>query len=203
MEEGARQEAMTDEVTRLKLQQVRRTQILKLQAACTHSSPKSTWSYRLVACPAKDGSRDLYETCPICGMQQRFDYWAFYKEIGFVAGKTDPWKFQKVLNDTFPQHVTRYIYDRMKRRRYDAEVTERTWRDYFEGEELAWLEAKLAELMREADTDFNDNTRVATTGKPRQMRRYKKQQADGCCGSYDKEVKRGDKTYWIGWNHSH
>lgn len=51
--------------------------------------------------------------------------------------------------------------------------------------------------------DCVDNIRFADTDKPGEMRRFKRQAADGCCGSTQRYVIIGSKQYIIGCNYGH
>lgn len=162
-------------------------------------------SYRLVTSEVTRGP-SLQVVCSGCGCWTGFDYCDFREEIGFVASRTPPRSFKAMLFARFPSHVARHLYDRLRAARH-REIQERGWEQYFDGDELRWLERKLASLEKESGVSFVDNRRVAQKNKPRQVRRYKKQQADGCCGSFDTEVTRltlrGLKTYLIGFNYGH
>lgn len=58
------------------------------------------------------------------------------------------------------------------------------------------------ELMTK-DLDFVDNIRFAQTRKPGEMRRFRRAEANGCCGKAERYVIIGTQQYIIGCNYGH
>lgn len=168
---------------------------------CGRYSPRTPGRWYIDRSSRTGGRPRLHQPCPTCGGDKLFNYSALFHQIGFVSGKTPPENFRKQLSIGYTSEVARHLYDTMRQARYDAQVNERTWENYFRGAELAWLRAKMAELTWGADCV--DNTRVATVGKSRQLRCYNRQRAEGCCGSSDTKVTHGGKIYLMGFNYGH
>lgn len=61
----------------------------------------------------------------------------------------------------------------------------------------------IAIKMMTKDLDFADNIRFAETGKPGEMRRFRRAREQGCCGSTERYVIIGTKQYIIGCNYGH
>jgi hypothetical protein len=168
------------------------------------SAPK----YRLVPVPdtwtSMPGNVRLEHACICEHHWVDFSYDECFRGMGFVAGKTPPRGFRDVIFGAgLPSHVARHIYD-VARRRHADEIRDLGWERYFDDFASPTL-AELREVLAELKTgrDFIDNERVAEKGKPRQMRRYRRQQAHGCCGRFDVEVKLHGRTFLMGFNHGH
>lgn len=150
------------------------------------------------------GDVQLQHACVCEKRWVSFDYRECFRGMGFVAGKTPPRKFRDVIfGARLPSHVARHIYD-LARRRHAAELRDLGWERYFDdfaSPTLAEIRTVLDELK--IGHDFIDNERVAEKGKPRQMRRYRRQQARGCCGRFDVEVKLQGRTFLMGFNWGH
>lgn len=69
---------------------------------------------------------------------------------------------------------------------------------------VRWAESAIGAEMKKRKELCVDNYRVARLGSSTQMRRYRKQQKNGCCGSFD-EVRKGPdgQKYLIGCNYGH
>lgn len=73
--------------------------------------------------------------------------------------------------------------------------------------EVAWLYQELNKLA--AGEPCVDNYRAARMWVSSQMRRFRKQEADGCCGSVNivvknpNPIKKGKDMYLIGINYGH
>lgn len=67
----------------------------------------------------------------------------------------------------------------------------------------SWLQKQLAEA--EEGCDYVDNRRWAEVSARSEMRRYRRAQAEGCCGFYDATIKHlwTGRIFIIGFNYGH
>lgn len=145
--------------------------------------------------------------CEECHRWRLFDYAILYEKYRYLETKTaEEWKrIKKELYTIYEKNIAKFLYKRMRQDRY-IRMIEYNWERYFSGKEQQWLSSKIKELTD--GCDFVDNIRVAQKGKSRQIKRYWKQAALGCCGSIDTEVEYNslfgkNKTYRIGFNYGH
>lgn len=86
------------------------------------------------------------------------------------------------------------------------EIEPKSWEETMTPEEVSWLRAEMRELTNDPCTD---NYRAARMWTSSQMRRFRKQEDRGCCGSINKVVKnprpiiKGKDLYIIGCNYGH
>jgi hypothetical protein len=66
-----------------------------------------------------------------------------------------------------------------------------------------WLNAQISFMYDDIADNCINNTRFADMGVRKDMRRYRKAQANGCCGRYDTVVTLGDRRFTIGCNYGH
>ena len=87
--------------------------------------------------------------------------------------------------------------------RYRERTRRKNWEEMLAREVVEWVRSVFVEQAR--DECCVDNYRVADTRKSSQMRRYKSQKANGCCGFFDQafECPIDGKTYLIGFNYGH
>ena len=77
---------------------------------------------------------------------------------------------------------------------------EKRWDGVLPGDVVRWANAYFAQRK----LDFMDNRRVALLRSPSQMRRFKKQRNNGCCGSHEEVLEGPDgKRYILGCNRGH
>lgn len=86
----------------------------------------------------------------------------------------------------------------------------KNWEDTMTHDEVDWCWSQIRRILRE---DFPtehcvDNFRAARVWKSSQMRRFRKQEAHGCCGSYNEIVIRNylfkkPDIYIVGFNYGH
>lgn len=97
----------------------------------------------------------------------------------------------------------RYRIIKKLARRVLNELKRKGWEDVIQGEIGAWADGRI-QALAEGESCV-DNYRVALKGNTAQMRRYRRQQAAGCCGFHDTEevCPIDGKTYLIGFNFGH
>lgn len=145
--------------------------------------------------------------CPYCERWVPFDknkliksYTASFKLSEF---KRNDWiQCKKDLYSKYPENIARYLFKFLRGERY-YQVISFYWRDQFTKLELVWLDDQIDKLIN--NLECVDNIRVADSSRKKQVRRYKKQQQLGCCGSLDtaKYCSTNGKTYLIGCNYGH
>lgn len=100
----------------------------------------------------------------------------------------------------FPPHVLHRLAKDL--RRASVAVQEKTWEQVLPDDIVRWAEVELRAAM--VDEPCCDNTRVARMDSPSQMRRFRRQQEHGCCGSFDFERTGPDgNCYLLGFNYGH
>lgn len=63
---------------------------------------------------------------------------------------------------------------------------------------------KFDEIVEENDLFFTDNFRYAPFDDHKEMERFEKQHAEGCCGSFEYDVKDAAGRRWLaGCNYGH
>jgi len=75
------------------------------------------------------------------------------------------------------------------------------WEEALSPNIVRWALDKLHNISE--NYDYVDNFRVAKFGNTSQMRRYKRDRNNGCCGFYDKIVDGPGGKYLIGFNYGH
>lgn len=132
--------------------------------------------------------------------------------------EVDLWTFDLKSNDReywrrvrcFLQWLAPYVdqtswahatYKELRRRMFAGQAKD--WDQVLPRPVRDWAYSKLEELQR--DCDFVDNSRVARKGNTAQVRRYKRQRDNGCCGFHDSEAvcPIDGKTYLLGFNFGH
>lgn len=90
-------------------------------------------------------------------------------------------------------------------------ITEKTWEETMTFDEAQWCINQIYAILAEDFPDEHciDNFRAAKCGISSQMRRFRRYERRGCCGSYNKFVyksrgwfKKPD-LYIVGFNYGH
>lgn len=84
-------------------------------------------------------------------------------------------------------------------RRYEERKTPKKEHDY--GFLQGSIDREISRMT--ADLDCVDNIRFAAMNSRKDMRRYRAQQDEGCCGSHDEEVTIYGRKFMIGCNYGH
>lgn len=81
---------------------------------------------------------------------------------------------------------------------------EKSYEQFLPKDISSWAERHIQEEVEAMEAMCVDNWRVARLGNSPQMRRYRRQQKRGCCGSHD-IIRRGPdgNTYMLGFNYGH
>jgi len=81
---------------------------------------------------------------------------------------------------------------------------EKSYEQFLSKDIARWAERRIQEEVEELEATCVDNWRVARLGNSPQMRRYRRQQKRGCCGSHDIIRKGPDgNKYMLGFNYGH
>lgn len=88
--------------------------------------------------------------------------------------------------------------DAVARARYDRR--RKSWDDVLPNNIVTWA----LDIVAGWDNPCTDNIRAALMSSPSQMRRFRKQRNNGCCGSHEETLKGPDgKKYLLGCNFGH
>lgn len=100
----------------------------------------------------------------------------------------------------FPPHVMHHLAKDLRRASVEAAAKE--WADVLPRRIVDWAHGELS--SHAADEPCVDNSRVARVGISSQMRRFRRQEATGCCGSASFErVGPDGNRYILGYNYGH
>lgn len=87
-----------------------------------------------------------------------------------------------------------------------GQLEPKSWEETMTKEEVQWLRREMAYIVNDP---CKDNFRAARMWTSSQMRRFRKQESHGCCGSANKVVRNpnpiipGKDMYIIGCNYGH
>lgn len=101
-----------------------------------------------------------------------------------------------------PKQVIKDVRDERYRRRLPRKKVARPIEDYGFVRGIL-LQRHIERMIEDLDEPCLDNVRFAASNSRREMRRYRRQQSNGCCGSHDEEVSICGKKFWIGCNYGH
>jgi hypothetical protein len=179
---------------------------LKWCSICNNGSP---WNQIFAPMNVASGSYAIINgkvntVCKSCRRYVGLDHSSELFLKGWLPGlsKAEWQDYKQFLRQRVPLHIARHLYEAARQERY-FQATTHHWEDFFSPMEIRWLKKQFRDLTW--DLDFVDNYRVADKAKRNQVRRYKKWQARGCCGSVD--VERfcwfNLRTYLLGCNYGH
>ncbi len=169
----------------------------------TYSGPETDKPVGTVEFSFRGSYPEAREVCR-CGAWVQADSRLFYDAIGFDLNTTDSANLQaamkrcrvmfpQVIADKVRKHLRLILHENRKPRGFD-------WTIDLPKSVRAWADSVLDELVSDP---CRDNFRVAEKGDRRQVRAYRKQQKNGCCGSIDVQRKMGGKIYLLGLNYGH
>lgn len=81
---------------------------------------------------------------------------------------------------------------------------EKGWEEVLPADVVRWAHSVFATIIADNDMYCCDNFRVARCGNKSQKKRYRRIQANGCCGFFDTIVEGPHNSkYMIGFNYGH
>lgn len=178
-------------------------------------SDKSAGTVRLIqartlSVTKKKPEMELQITCGGCLCWRGFDWtsWRLDKKIREEETNDVYWQslFKYIRIEFKEQHIARFVCKKVKSWRYQNKLASEIfdWERDLPADDVSWAQDEISELFPREKYDCMDNVRVADKSMKRSVRRYRKQQSNGCCGSCDIEVPRGDgRVFMIGCNYGH
>jgi len=102
------------------------------------------------------------------------------------------------------RHPTEYVECRKVIKIWKSTALKKSWEDVLPQKILDWAWEEIRWKVQEINDPCIDNYRCARMSSSSQMRRFKKQRADGCCGKYEWIAIGPDKErYLFGFNYGH
>jgi hypothetical protein len=124
-------------------------------------------------------------------LQIKFDKDNNYKEL-----------YAKIHGLNIPEHNVREIIKEVKRIKNELKV--KGWKNILPLNIVDWANNEFRKIIETEDLEYVDNYRVADIKKSSQVRRYKKQKENGCCGYFDTKLTGPDgRVYLLGCNYGH
>lgn len=154
-------------------------------------------------------AKELKIVC-FCHRWTFFDYGKFKTEIfkkypSIINLNKELWQaVKKSLYLRFEKAVAQHLFKYLRTERY-LEASEYNWKKYFSAKEIDFILDKFSKYSK--NLDCVDNFRAAKINNRRQIKRFRQERDQGCCGSFDDVITYGiigfRKRFIIGFNYGH